>query len=117
VTPLQFTDKKIMSAGIRSQLNKVEVKADPEIEALFPKLQRVHVTIVTTDGRELAKQIDFPKGDPRNPLTDTEVEEKFDALAAPVLGKAKLPRVKAAVWSLDKLKRVSDLMKLLKVGK
>ena len=84
VTPLQFTDEKIMDPTIRAQLNKVEVVADPEIEALFPELQRVIVTIMTTDGQEFTKQIDYPKGDPRNPLTDAEIEEKFDALAEPV---------------------------------
>ena len=45
VTPLQFTDEKIMDPNIRAQLNKVEVVADPEIEALFPDLQRVIVTV------------------------------------------------------------------------
>ncbi|MBI5507269.1 MAG: MmgE/PrpD family protein [Deltaproteobacteria bacterium] len=114
VTPLQFTQKKIMSQAIRSQLDKVEVKADPEIEALFPKLQRVHVTVVTTDGRELVKQIDFPKGDPRNPLTDAEVEEKLEALAAPVVGKPALAKIKDAVWGLERLKSISDLMQLLR---
>ena len=51
VTPLQFTDEKIMDPTIRAQLHKVEVVADPEIEALFPELQRVIVKIVTTDGQ------------------------------------------------------------------
>ena len=32
------------------------------------------MTITTTDGKEFTKQIDYPKGDPRNPLTDAEVE-------------------------------------------
>ena len=83
VTPLQFTNEKIMDPTIRAQLNKVEVVADPEIEALFPELQRVIVTI-RTDRRPRVLQADrLPKGDPRNPLTGQEIEEKFDALAAP----------------------------------
>ena len=59
------------------------MSADPEIEKVFPALQRVIVTIHTTDGREFSTQLDYPKGDPRNPLTDKEVEEKFEALAEP----------------------------------
>ena len=47
--------------------------ADPEIEAVFPELQRVRVVIKTTDGREVEKQLDYPKGDPRNPLSDDEI--------------------------------------------
>jgi 2-methylcitrate dehydratase len=116
VTPLQFTPEKIADPTIRAQLRKVEVTADPEIEEVFPALQRVAVTIQTTDGRELKRQLDYPKGDPRNPLTDREVEEKFEALAAPVLSPAARQRLKEAVWKLDKLDSVSALMQLLKAG-
>src|SRR5438105_1776826 len=48
VTPLQFTPEKIMDPAIRAQLRKVEVIADPEIEKVFPALQRVIVTIRTS---------------------------------------------------------------------
>src|SRR5690349_9118917 len=45
VTPLQFTDAKINDPTIRAQLKKVEVVADPEIEKVFPALQRVIVNL------------------------------------------------------------------------
>src|SRR6202142_3600881 len=49
VTPAQFEMNKIMDPTIRAQLKKVEVVADPEIEKVFPALQRVIVNITTTD--------------------------------------------------------------------
>jgi 2-methylcitrate dehydratase len=113
VTPAQFTDAKIMDPAIRAQLRKVEVVADPEIEQLFPQLQRVIVTITKTDGQQFTKQVDFPKGDPRNPLTDREVEEKFAALAGPVLSPARQATVKETIWGLDKLDSLRTLMALL----
>ena len=112
MTPLQFTDAKIMDPTIRAQLSKVEVVADPEIEAVFPGLQRVVVTIETEDGRELTTSLDYPKGDPRNPLSDTEVEEKFDALASPVLSETGRTRLKDAVWGLDRVESITELMTL-----
>jgi 2-methylcitrate dehydratase len=117
VTPAQFEADKIMDPTIRAQLKKVEVVADPDIEAVFPELQRVIVTIHTTDGRELTEQLDYPKGDPRNPLSDQEVEEKFDALAAPVLSDGARKRLKDAVWSLEKLDSVTKLMRLCKADR
>ncbi len=113
VTPVQFTMEKILDPKIREQLRKVEVVADPEIEKVFPALQRVIVTIDTTDGRKFSKQLDYPKGDPRNPLTDQEVEEKFAALAEGVLSAAAQKRVKDAVWSLERVGSVSELMALM----
>src|SRR5512143_86992 len=58
VTPVQFKPEKIMDARIREQLHKVKVVADPEIEKVFPALQRVHVTIKTTGGKEFTEQLD-----------------------------------------------------------
>jgi 2-methylcitrate dehydratase len=117
VTPAQFTMQKIMDPAVRAQLKKVVVVADPEIEKVFPALQRVVVTIRTTDGKEFTKQLDYPKGDPRNPLTDREIEEKFAALAGRVMGKAAQKKVRDAVWNLEKLDTVGGLMKLLRARK
>ena len=113
VTPAQFTMKKIMDPRIREQLRKIEVVADPEIEKVFPALQRVIVHINTKDGRTYSKQLDFPKGDPRNPLTDLEVEEKFAALADEVLSSDAQKRVKDAVWNLERVGSVNELMELM----
>ena len=106
--------KKIMDPTIRAQLKKVEVVADPEIEKVFPALQRVIVNITTTDGRTFTKQLDYPKGDPRNPLSDAEIEEKFAALAEGVLSDGAQKKLKDAIWNLEKIGSVSKLMALMK---
>ncbi len=113
VTPVQFTMEKIMNPKIREQLKKVEVVADPEIEKVFPALQRVIVHITTTDGSSYSKQLDFPKGDPRNPLTDAEVEEKFSALAEGVLSSKAQKKLKDTIWGLEKVGSVEKLMALM----
>src|SRR5204862_1735517 len=113
VTPAQFTMEKIMDPAIRAQLKKIEVVADPEIEKVFPALQRVIVNITTKDGRTFTRQLDYPKGDPRNPLTDTEIEEKFAALSEGLLSTSAQKRVKDAVWNLEHVDSVSDLMALM----
>jgi 2-methylcitrate dehydratase len=114
---LQFTQAKIMDPVIRAQLNKIAVAADPEIEKVFPALQRVIVRIHTIDGREFTTQLDYPKGDPRNPLTDKEVEEKFEALAEPVMSREARRRAMDAIWNLEKQPSVTALMKLFKADR
>jgi 2-methylcitrate dehydratase len=115
VTPLQFTDAKIMDEKIRAQLNKVKVIADPEIEAVFPELQRVKVTIKTTDGREFSKQLDYPKGDPRNPLTNDEITGKFKALAEGIATAEDVERMQAAINRTEEFDDVRELMGQLTV--
>jgi 2-methylcitrate dehydratase len=92
----------------------VEVVADPEIEKVFPTLQRVIVNITTTDGREFSNQLDYPKGDPRNPLSDAEIEEKFRALAEGVLSAKAQHKLIEAIWNLEKCASVTKLMALMK---
>ena len=71
--------------------------------------------ITTTDGREFEKQIDYPKGDPRNPLSDQEIEEKFDALAEPITTDESRKAIKDLVWNLEDLDSISRLMESLEV--
>jgi len=81
VTPELFDDKVVQDPRVLDHIDKIKVFAEPEFEAAFPKVQRCHVVVDTTDGRSFEKQIDWPKGDPRDPLSDEEIRAKFDALA------------------------------------
>jgi 2-methylcitrate dehydratase len=117
VTPRQFEPDRIADPVIRAQLRKVHVVADPEIERVFPKLQRVHVTIETTDGASFTRQLDYPKGDPRNPLTDAELEQKFTALAEPVLTPERRARLLDAAWNLERGGSVTELMSLTRMDR
>lgn len=114
VTPAQFTAARINDPQIRAQLRKVEVVADPEIEKVFPALQRVQVTITAAGGKQYSKQLDYPKGDARNPLSDGEIEGKFTALAEGVISGPQQKKVIDAVWSLEQASSVTGLMDLLK---
>ena len=112
VTPAQFEMRRIMDETVRAQLGKIKVIADPEIERVFPALQRTHVTITTVAGSRFEKQIDFPKGHPRNPLTDVEIEQKFNALAEPVMSAAARAFISEAVWHLDEVELINEFTEL-----
>jgi 2-methylcitrate dehydratase len=69
---------------------------------------------MTTDGQTFSKQLDYPKGDPRNPLSDAEIEEKFRALAEGVLSVKAQDKLMDAIWNLEKCVSVTKLMALMK---
>ncbi len=116
VTPRQFKPEKIMDSRIRGQLEKVRVIADPEIEKVFPELQRVRAVIATSDGRELIKELDFPKGDPRNPLTDEEISGKLRALGDGIATEQDLDRIQEAVRRAEEFEDVRELTAQLVVS-
>ena len=112
VTPEQFNDEKIMDPRLRAQLPKIKVKANAEFEKLFPKIQPCKVEIDTADGRTFSRRIDIPKGDPRDPMTEEELAIKFDALSSASFSAERLAAVKKAVFTLEKVEKVSSLMSL-----
>jgi 2-methylcitrate dehydratase PrpD len=70
------------------------------------------VTIEPTSGTSVTRQLDHPRGNPHNPLTDAQVAEKFAALAEPVLSAGAQTKLLDAIWSLDSLARVHELGEL-----
>lgn len=55
---------------------KISVSGDEELSASFPETQTAIVTIRTND-MEVSARVDFPKGEPENPLSDVEFEQRY----------------------------------------
>ena len=80
-----------------------------------PSLPRraVQVTLELTDGRTYTERVDHPTGTPGNPMSDAMVQEKFHGLASAVLGVEKADKAQSALWSVDTMSDVSQLIPLL----
>jgi 2-methylcitrate dehydratase PrpD len=102
-----FNDKKVVEPRLVALQKKVRAKVVPaysETEA--------RVSITTKAGKKYSAFVKTPKGDPRNPPTDEELENKFRSLAAFVLPEAKIERLVKAIWSLDKIANIRQLVRL-----
>jgi 2-methylcitrate dehydratase len=77
VLPASFDEQKLNDPKIASMLERIEVTADPEIDALFPRVKRAIATVTTTDGRHFTEQVDHAKGSAQNPMSDEDVIAKF----------------------------------------
>ena len=67
---------------------KVRVAEDPALTAESPRKRIAAVTVVAKDGSERSARVDYAKGDPENPMTPEELEEKARQLAAYAAGEA-----------------------------
>jgi 2-methylcitrate dehydratase len=110
VTTKQFKSERILDPALRPLLQKIVVEVEPEFEAMFPRLQPCEVTIRLTDGREFTDRMDFPMGDPRNPMTEKQMNDKFDALSAAVLSPEMNARAKAAIDDVEAAPTITELM-------
>ena len=76
-----FNEANVTDKAILSLTKKVTVTENEELSALVPQKRAsiLHITLV--DGTRLTYRVDYPKGEPENPLTDEEIEDKFVSLA------------------------------------
>ncbi|MEP0846932.1 MAG: MmgE/PrpD family protein [Phycisphaerae bacterium] len=112
VTPLEFRPEKLWDQRLREQMKKVKVVANAEFERAFPAKQCTRVSIATTDGRSFTHAMDYPKGDPRDPMTLEELDVKFDALAEPVLSAGRRHQLREMVFALERVENVAELLPL-----
>ena len=105
-----FTEASLRDAQVRAFHDKVKMVLDPEIDRAYPRRWMGRVTVKTRDGREIAKRIESPKGDPDNVLTRSELEDKALRLAqyAGAATEQEMKRVIARVWRLHDEKDVRD---------
>lgn len=75
----EFSEEAVKGAKIVELTKKVVVSADEELSRAFPDIQAAVVTIKTKNG-QYTDRVDFPKGEPENPLTDEEFRIRYDGL-------------------------------------
>jgi 2-methylcitrate dehydratase PrpD len=81
--PAQLREKRISDPAVLELSKKVKVNVDPELSAAYPGMTPSRVEIRLKGGRTLVKQVDIPKGDPRDPMTADDVADKVRRFASP----------------------------------
>lgn len=103
----QFSDSRARDPQIAALRALVHATPDPSLGE-----DEVYVTIRLANGRALANHVEHATGSPENPMSDAHLEEKFRALATPVLGGPDAEALLRAAWTLDEASDVRTLMAL-----
>jgi 2-methylcitrate dehydratase PrpD len=76
-----FVAENIHRPDVRALMAKVDWVVDDEFERRYPEHYSCAVTVTMEDGTEYTVQVDDPKGDWRNPVSQGDLEAKFTHLA------------------------------------
>jgi 2-methylcitrate dehydratase PrpD len=87
---------------------KVEVVADPRIDARRPRREAI-VEVTLTDGTQLSEWVRDVRGTAENPMTREEVVAKARDLITPVLGASTCAALIEKVLTLESVKDVREL--------
>jgi 2-methylcitrate dehydratase len=109
-----FSDEKLKDERIWKVIDKIKGEASEEFEKMFPAKQPSRVTVETTDGRTFSEYLEYPKGDPREPMTMKDLEVKFNGNSAGLLTEDRQVEVRDAIFKCETMS-CRDLMAKLVV--
>lgn len=98
-----FTPESIKDERVLNLIQKINVIEDELYTKAHPEKWGAKVEVLTVDGERLFAETWFPKGDPENPMTDEELEEKVRGLLEAMLPKEYLDKLIKKVWSLEEI--------------
>lgn len=112
--PQQFTAERLDADDVWQLLERTHVELDGAIDELPPTERfQTHLTLTLTDGSTVTASVIAPHGNPRDPVTNDEIVDKFDNLVKPVMPADRAAAIRRAVLGLPETDNVAPLVELL----
>jgi 2-methylcitrate dehydratase len=111
-----FNDAAVLDPSLRPLMNKIKVVVDDEIESWSREKTVLRVAAISVDDARYNVEVVNPLGHPDNPMQDSHIEEKFFALAEPVLGRERCTLALDRWWQIAAAGDVGELIQLLDIG-
>lgn len=105
-----FTDELATDPKRRRLMALVDVVADDECSAIFPRQFPAVLRVRTRDGAELVEKVLTTRGGPERPLSLDELASKFSDNAGRVLTPGAVDRVRATCIAIDTLARIDPIL-------
>lgn len=102
----EYSEEVVNRPDVVALRDKITASIDPSI-----KEAAADVTVICKDGRQFHVHVDRAIGSLENPMSDTQLNAKFDGLVVPVLGTEKGEALKALCWKLAELTNTEDLVR------
>lgn len=107
----EFAQERVLDPETVALMRRVKVEPDPELSAIAPAKRPAIVEIQAKDGQVYSHRVDFRKGDPENPPSLKELEDKFRDLASASLTGAEIESTLEAISHLENVSDVSSLLR------
>ncbi|MCX8191929.1 MAG: MmgE/PrpD family protein, partial [Nitrososphaerales archaeon] len=111
----EYNEEMIKNEEVLNLAKKVKVINDPELDKVFPKRWQATAKIRLKNGKVYEDCIEAPKGDPDNPLTDKELEDKFRTLVQGRLSEDRTEEAIKVIYRLDRVANIKELIDLFTI--
>lgn len=111
--PIHVLPPLIFERDTLELADRIALEVDAALEARFPKQALAAVTVRTIDGRTLQSTVHPAPGDAEAPLTDDDLQRKFDRITRGLLPRARALELREACWHCDELDSASELLLIM----
>jgi 2-methylcitrate dehydratase len=114
-----YTPQRFLDPALRPIMQKVKVTVTDEfthIRTQFEGVTRAHpvrVTFRDTNGRELTEDLRYHKGHYRDPMTQADINTKFDKACRGIVDGEHREQIREAWWNVESAPDISGPMALL----
>ncbi|HEX3923276.1 MAG TPA: MmgE/PrpD family protein [Streptosporangiaceae bacterium] len=95
--PAHYSEAAIREPAVQEFMRSVAVRTDPDLAREAPVRSPIVVTCRLRDGRSATASLEYPPGEPENPLADADLIAKFTDNAGDVLGHDQAGRAARAI--------------------
>jgi 2-methylcitrate dehydratase PrpD len=112
IEPGDVSEENLKKPEILELAQKVEVVVDAGINSQFPAKTIARVSMHTSRG-VFQTTVEYPRGNPENPLSDDDLKAKFHSLTTTIVGEKSCEQLQAAVFDLVRARDVTSLTQLM----
>jgi len=109
-----FDEPRASDPAVASLMANIAVAEDPRLTKAYPAKSGCVIDISLSDGSAIRGSRDYPKGDPADPLSDAEIEDKFRRYFFFGQDPSEAGRIIERIWALDRQSDIEWLTSPLK---
>jgi 2-methylcitrate dehydratase PrpD len=111
--PEEFKEKVLNDPRVLGLAQKITWEMDPACEAVYPESYPATLVATLNDGRQVTAHVDYPKGDPENPVSIDDIIAKFNLLTEKYFDRERQGKILKTLMKFETIGNVSELAKLL----
>jgi 2-methylcitrate dehydratase len=115
VTDEYYEDPYLHDAKLLDLVSRVKCIHSEEADRVEKEYNLCEMEVVLKSGQRKNLRVDYHRGHWKNPMTDSEMEEKFRLLAKRQLPAARIDALLRQLWALEDLPKVGPLIEMTRV--
>jgi 2-methylcitrate dehydratase len=110
IEPEHYEDRYLHDARLLDLVSRVKVQPSDEADKMEHEFNLCELELVLKSGERKTTRVEYHRGHFKNPMSDSELEEKFRLMALKHLPAGRVDRLLGLLWGLEKEPQASALI-------